>query len=136
MNEYTLEVEGLKRTTVASFQAVERSLRSLKPYGGKTFAILDRGDGSYLQVAGGQISCAVELHRSADTAAGKHWRAFLDAPHGNYPSPVTKHFGAGTIIVQPDEVLWIDDVIAVFEQFMSGEDFPAAVSWREMSGIG
>lgn len=115
-----------------SFGPVKRSLRTLKPYGATTFAILDRGDGSYLQVAGGQISCAVELHRSDALPNAGHWRAYLEAPRPNYTAPVTKHFGAGTVVLQPDEVLWIDDVIEVFAAFMAGQDFPPAASWRQL----
>ena len=121
---FTLEVEGKDPREVTSYATVERSLRSLKPYGPRTYAILDRGDDHFVQVAGGQVSAAVE-YRSPDGL----WRAYLTDPHRNYSAPVTKHFGAGTIIVQPDEVLWLEDVVAVFRVFFEGNgEWP--VGWR------
>ncbi len=33
--------------------------------------------------------------------------------------------------MMPDEILFIDDVIAVFEAFYLGEEFPRNVLWRE-----
>lgn len=126
-----LEVEGRPPRTVTSFVQVERALRALKPYGRTTFAILDRRDGSYLQVAGGQVSATVELHRSDPLSASGTWRAFLRDPRPNYTAPVTKHFGAGTLLLQPDEILWADDVVAVFRQFASGDDFPDVCGWRQ-----
>lgn len=131
--EADLEVEGRQPRAVTSFVQVERALRALKPYGRTTFAILDRRDGSYLQVAGGQISATVELHRSDGLAVSGTWRAFLTTPRPNYTAPVTKRFGAGTLLLQPDEILWIDDVVALFRQFASGDDFPDVVGWRETS---
>lgn len=130
--EADLDVEGRAPRAVTGFAQVERALRALKPYGQPTFAILDRRDGSYLQVAGGQVSATIELHRSDALDRSGTWRAFLKNPHPNYTAPVTKHFGAGTLLLQPDEVLWVDDVVAVFAQFLGGEDFPDAVGWRDM----
>ncbi len=130
---YTLEVEGRPPRPAPSFAPVERALRSLKPHRRPTFAILDRGDGAFLQVAGGQASAAVELHRSAARDAASAHRAFLAAPHPNYSVPVTKRFGAGTLLLQPDEILWADDVVDVFRAFYDGEDAPPCVGWREIA---
>lgn len=132
---WTMEVEGGLPRAVKEYVQVERALRRLTPLGRKTFAILDSGRGSYLQVAGGQVSCVVELNRAPDASEPGRWRAVLEVPHGNYKVAVTKHFGAGTLLVQPDEVLWIDDVVAVFGEFFGGQDFPGFVRWRRMPGL-
>lgn len=134
MNEprWTLEVEGAQPRAVKDRSEVEKALRKLTPVGKPSFAILDSGLGSYLQVAGGQVSCAVELHMGLRPTKPRQWRAVMETPHRNYSVPVTKHFGAGTLLVQPDEVLWIDDVVAVVDEFLQGQEFPASVRWREL----
>ena len=52
-----LEVEKRSPVQAESFAKIEQSLRSLKSYGPESFAILTAQDGSYLQVAGGRITC-------------------------------------------------------------------------------
>lgn len=132
-HQFTLEVEGGEPRPAPSFAPVARALRRLTPHRRPTFAILDRGDGSFLQVAGGQVSASVELHRAAGRATASAHRAFLRDPHPNYTEPVTKRFGAGTLVLQPDEILWVDDVVEIFRLFFDGEDAPPCVQWREIT---
>ena len=127
---FTLEVQGKPAVPVSRFTQVERALRSLKPYGARTYAILEHADGSFLQVAGGQVSACVERHDKTG-----HWRAYLPEAHPNYTTPITKSFGAGKLVVQPDEILWIEEVVRIFADYFSGQHF-STVNWRELDWQG
>ena len=56
-----LEVENKPSRNVDDFQVVEKELRTLKSYGPSSFAILTNADGDFIQVAGGRVTCVVEL---------------------------------------------------------------------------
>lgn len=62
-----LEVEGLRPKTVKSFPVIERALNSLKSYGPRSYAILTNDAGEFIQVAGGKVTCIVEVKSKETT---------------------------------------------------------------------
>jgi hypothetical protein len=71
-----LEVE---KTPVAekSFAKIEKELRALKSYGPHSFASLNKPDDSFVQVAGGRVTCVLEMR---EMPSEKLWRAYMDEP--------------------------------------------------------
>ncbi|WP_082267132.1 MULTISPECIES: hypothetical protein [Komagataeibacter] len=127
-----LKVENKKPIEVSEFSTIEKALRSLKSYGPRSYAILENSDGSYIQVAGGRVTCVLELREKKDN---KHLRAYLPVPHVCYTGEQTLMFGAGKVKMQPDEILFIDDVVSAFRAFFENLPFPSTIKWRDMSNI-
>lgn len=114
----------------------ERRLRQRlgrKRGGDNGFVILESEDGSYVQMLGGGVACCLEWR---DTAAHKHWRAFLDPPKVPWREPST----LGRMRLEPEEFLFIETVVEAFSAFLAGRPFPAEIKWRdvtaELSGYG
>lgn len=124
-----LEIEGKKPVQVQDFALVKKALRSLKSYGPASFAILTKEDGSYLQVAGGRLTCVVE-QRSAGT--GKQMRARYERTKVPYEGSQTLVFGGGKLEAEPEEILFIEDVILIFKAFWEGSAGTAVIAWRDM----
>lgn len=127
-----LEVEKKAPSQVKDFEKVEDALRSLKSYGPHSFASLTKQDGSYVQVAGGRVTCVLEMR---DRNGSQHWRAHLTESKVPFKGQQTLMFGGGHMTMEPDEVLFIDDVIAVFRAFFESAPLPDEVKWRDMSSL-
>ncbi|ROT97424.1 hypothetical protein EB810_06060 [Altererythrobacter sp. FM1] len=125
-----LEVEKTPPAQVQDFAKIEKSLRALKSYGPQSYASLIRPDGSYIQVAGGRVTCVLEIR---EMPSGKHWRAYLEEPKVPFKGEQTLLFGGGHMKMEPDEVLFIDDVVTAFRSFFDGVAFPENLRWRDMS---
>lgn len=127
-----LEVENMKPARVCEFTEVEKALGTLKSYGPHSFASLTAQDGSYVQVAGGRVSCVLEKRTSKTS---EHFRAHLEEPKVPFTGSQTLAFGGGQLQMQPDEVLFIDDVIAVFQAFYESGELPSHIKWRDMTNV-
>ncbi|WP_241694459.1 hypothetical protein [Komagataeibacter melomenusus] len=125
-------MENKEPVKVENFSRIEKYLRSLKSYGPCSYAILENGDGSYIQVAGGRVTCVLELREKQE---GRHLRAYLPIPHVCYTGEQTVMCGAGNITMQPDEILFIDDVVSAFRAFFEQTSFPSNIKWRDMSHV-
>ncbi|MFN4168443.1 MAG: hypothetical protein ACK4HD_09065 [Pannonibacter phragmitetus] len=124
-----LEIEGKKPVQVQDFAPVEKALRSLKSYGPASFAILTKANGAYVQVAGGMQTCIAE--RRLPGSAGNE-RACYHQTRVPFDGRQTLMFGSGRLEVEPDELLFIDDVIALFRAFWDDTPYPETVTWRLM----
>jgi hypothetical protein len=111
---------------------IQRALRSLRSYGPSSYASLTDDDGSYLQVAGGGVTCLLEQYR-ADT--GKRLRAFGDVQKKAFPDGTLLVFRAGEIPMMADEWFMADQVADAFCCFLEGREFPAGVHWRPAPGF-
>lgn len=127
-----LEVEKKQPIQVRDFSKVEKALRALKSYGPHSFASLTREDGTYLQVAGGRVTCALEMRVQPDH---KHFRAYLETPRARSRDQQILMFGGGHVQMKYDEVLFIDDVLVAFKAFFDSEPFPGNIKWRDMSEV-
>lgn len=127
-----LDVENKAPKEVSDFGAIEKSLRALKSYGSQSFAIVTRPDGSYIQVAGGRLTCVLEMRSQSDQ---KHYRAHYDVPKVPFEGPQVLVFGGGQITVNPDEILFIDDVVNAFRAFLGLATYPDNIVWRDVTEI-
>lgn len=127
-----LQVENKSSVQVKSFSQVEKKLRSLKSYGPSSYAIMTNQTGEYLQVAGGRVTCVVE-HGIPKNEILK--RAYLTNPKVSFRGPQTLVFGGGELQMEPDEILFIDDVIELFSSFYHSKPLDIQVKWRDMSKV-
>ncbi|MDX8355536.1 hypothetical protein [Cognatiyoonia sp. IB215182] len=125
-----LEIENRKPTHVKEFAVVEQALRGLQKSGPHSFAILTAQDGSYLQVAGGESTCVIEL-RSRN--GGKHYRAYSKKRHRTEKDLQTLVFGGGKMRVEADELLELEEAIIAFSAFFRKGGFPDQFGWRDIS---
>ncbi|WP_426399135.1 hypothetical protein ACN9M1_22900 [Ralstonia sp. R-29] len=122
-----LEVEGKASISDATPAQIARAIRSLKSYGRSSYASLTNESGNYVQVAGGGVSCMVELF---DASAEVRSRAFHDKPNAGRPHGTVLVFGAGNLPMLSDEWFMANQVVEIFLAFCANAPFPSYVGWR------
>ena len=127
-----LEVEGKASISEATPAQIARAIRSLKSYGRSSYASLTNESGNYVQVAGGGVSCMVELF---DAAAEVCSRAFHDKPSAARPDGTILVFGAGNLPMRSDEWFMANQVVEIFLAFHATAPFPNYVCWRPAPGF-
>ena len=111
---------------------IQKVLLALRSYGPSSYASLTDDAGSYVQVAGGGVSCLLELYQ-ADTK--KRLRAYGDVQKKAYPDGTLLVFRAGEIPMMADEWFMVDQVAAAFRCFSDGREFPEGIYWRPAPGF-
>jgi hypothetical protein len=111
---------------------IRKALLALRSYGPSSYASLTNDTGSYIQVAGGGVSCLIELYQ-ADTR--KRLRAYGDAQNKACPDGTLLVFRAGEIPMMADEWFMANQVAEAFCCFLEGQDFPAGIHWRPAPGF-
>lgn len=128
-----LDVEARKAIQDASSADVIRALRALRSFGPHSFAILTSGDGSYIQVAGGGQTCAIEVRNASN---GRQYRACQFEPHPLFPDGTLLAFGAGKLVLQGDEWFTAGQAATVLIEFLGGAVLPTSVpSWRDVTEL-
>lgn len=120
-------VEKSNDTSHPSDAAVEKVLRSLRSYGPRSYASLEDGEGNYVQVAGGGVTCMVERF---DASTRTRERAFHDHSSPVSPDGTVLAFGGGEVKLMADEWLTADEVVAIFLAFNGHRASPNFVHWR------
>ena len=119
-------IEGVKEARVRS------AILALRSYGPSSFASLTDGQGNYLQVAGGGVTCMLERR---DAVNGKHFRAHLDTPSNVFPDGTVLAFGGGELKLAADEWLAAPLVVEAFVAFLNGKALPTTIKWRDMTAM-
>jgi hypothetical protein len=97
-----------------------------KKGGDNTFAILSATDGSYVQMLGGGVACCLEWR---DVQTGRHFRAFQATPRVPWKNTTR----LGSILLQPREFFFIEQVADAFVAFLRGQPFPPEIKWRDIT---
>jgi hypothetical protein len=131
-SEMLLQIEGKAEIREPSESQIRRVIKSLRSYGPSSYASLTDADGTYVQVAGGGVTCMVERY---DAASQKRLRAFHDKPSPVYPDGTILSFRAGKLQMRSDEWFMSTQVAGIFVAFLKGGEFPQYVSWRDAPGF-
>ncbi|WP_175759269.1 hypothetical protein [Burkholderia ambifaria] len=127
-----LEIEGKVGIAAPTATQVSRAIKSLRSYGPSSYASLTNENGSYVQIAGGGVTCMVE-HFDAETQARS--RAFHDRHNPVCPDGTILVFRAGNIPMRSDEWFISTQVIDIFTAFLNSTAFPVYVHWRPSQGF-
>jgi hypothetical protein len=127
-----LSVQDKPELSDPSEARLRSSLKSLRSYGRSSFAILSDDGGGYVQVAGGGVTCVVEM--KADVSA-RLLRAYLRHAHKVFPDGTVLTSGAGSMSMRSDEWLNIDQATQIFLAFLKADEWPEFVEWRDMSSV-
>src|ERR1700752_4910665 len=87
----------------------QQLLHGVAPLGGASncrIAILNREDGSYIQVGGGGMTCGLEWRDGTD----RQFRAFQDSPVVPWPGVTEPHIGGGVVRLRQAEFFHIGQV--------------------------
>ena len=126
-----LESENRPAIEHATDRQVRSTIKALRSYGPSSFASLTAADGSYLQVAGGGITCTLEWR---DQGTARHYRAHDKEPSRIHPDGTILAFGRGQEVrLQSDEWLAADTVADAFCSFLVGKALPENLGWREIT---
>jgi hypothetical protein len=124
-----LEREGSHNFKDPSEARIRLELKRLYGYGKSSIAYLSAEDGSYVQVAGGNIACVLEWRRPD----GRHFRASQpDAKHP-FPDGTPLQYSGGRIPLLRHEWFFIEQVADAFVAFRFGRPFPEYISWRDVT---
>jgi hypothetical protein len=119
--------EGISSIHNPKPSQIKRALGSMRSYGKSSFSSLTDDQGNYLQVAGGGVTCLLEIYR-ADI--NQRMRAFGNTQNKAFPDGTRLVFRAGEIPMMSDEWFKVEQVIDVFCCFLENRDFPIDVHWR------
>jgi|SRR3954467_3073458 len=127
-----LEIEGKPPTDHATEAQVRSAVLGLRSYGPSSFASLTDSEGNYLQVAGGGVTCMLEMR---DAASRRHYRAFHDVLRPVHPDGTLLVFGGGEIPLKADEWFAAPAVADAFASFLQGEKLPSSIKWRDVTDL-
>lgn len=127
-----LEVEGRPPIDNATEAQVRSALSMLRSYGPSSFASITNEAGNYLQVAGGGVTCMLEMR---DSSARRHYRAYQDVSRPIHPDGTLLVFGGGEIPLKADEWLAAPVVADAFVSFLKGEELPGSIKWRDVTDL-
>lgn len=125
-----LEVEKAPFMENVTGKRVRSAIMALRSYGPSSFASLTDAHGSYLQVAGGGVTCMLEYR---DNASGLHFRAYKDEASKVFPDGTSLVFGGGEIRLAADEWFTAQEVADVFSSFLRTGELPTSVKWRDVT---
>ncbi|MEB5963881.1 hypothetical protein [Comamonas testosteroni] len=127
-----LEQEGKKAVDNPTVNQIKKAISSLRSYGPSSFASITNSRGKYLQVAGGGITCMLELY---DPETKQRFRAFGDKQNPAFPDGTLLVFGAGKLAMRSDEWFFADKVAEAFCNFSRDEPLPIDIKWRLAPGF-
>ncbi|TYK67492.1 hypothetical protein FSY59_27185 [Comamonas sp. Z3] len=127
-----LEQEGKKTVENPTVNQIKKAISSLRSYGPSSFASITNSKGKYLQVAGGGITCMLELY---DPEVKQRFRAFGDKKNPVFPDGTLLVFGAGKLTMQSDEWFFADKIAEAFCNFSKEEPLPTDIKWRPAPGF-
>lgn len=121
------ECEGKAAIQSPKPSQIRKALRGLRSYGPSSFASLTDVQGNYLQVAGGGVTCLLELYR-ADKK--ERMRGFGDVPNKVFPDGTLLVCRVGNIPMMSDEWFMVEQVADAFCAFLEEFDLPIGIHWR------
>jgi len=127
-----LECEGKTPIENPKPSQIRKVVSSLRSYGPSSYASITDPQGSYLQVAGGRVTCMLELYQSN---TGNRFRAFGDTTNTAFPDGTLLVFRAGQIAMQADEWFTADKIAEAFCCFLEGKELPKDIHWRPAPGF-
>ena len=127
--KFLQEFSGSKPTEVSSPKRFLSRLSRLRTYGQTSYASLTREDGAFLQVGGGGNTCVIEYH---DPGRSVHLRARKHTATVPFTGPQTIKFGGGELIVAPEQLFQIADVLEVFEEFLASNSVSEEYLWEPL----
>lgn len=96
-----------------------------------SYAVLEKGDGSYMQVGGGPIEFTVEVRKYFSSGGFSHRKA---RQKDSINSGTKKIIISGSLVdVQTNQVINLETVILLFKSFLDAEDFPTNVEWDDIT---
>jgi hypothetical protein len=93
-------------------------------------AILTSETGSYVQVGGAGLCCALEWR---DALSGRHFRASQDPPVVPWPGVTAHQISGGFVSLRQEEFFRITQAEEAFMAFYDGKPFPAYIRWRDIT---
>ena len=108
-------------------ELLESRLLALRSCGRHSYASLTDAQGSYVQVAGGGVTCLIE---SFDASTSTRSRAFRDKPSPVFPDGTVLSFGGGEMRLKSDEWFHASAVVEIFLCFKHERHYPETVHWR------
>lgn len=127
-----LEVESRPPIDSATEAQVRTAVLGLRSYGPSSFASMTDEAGNYLQVAGGGVTCMLEMR---DASARRHYRAYQDVDRPIHPDGTLLVFGGGEIPLKADEWFAAPMVADAFVSFLKGEELPSSIRWRDVTSL-
>lgn len=127
-----LQLEGEDVVKQPTPEQVREALSRMSPTDAPGYMILEGPGEDYAQVAGGDGVFTVEW-REHSSSGFRHWKAGLHGKptSGDAVVPTT----SGDITVKSNERLNLDEVEAIFVEFLTTKGRSEKFAWRDISGM-
>lgn len=120
------ERESKKPIDNVSEKQLRRQLSFKSSWADTTFAILDAGNGDYVQMLGGGVGCCIEWR---DARTGRHYRGSQQPPKVHWKHRTQRD----RLWLEPEEFFIIDQVIEAFVAYLHGRPMPEYIIWRDIT---
>jgi hypothetical protein len=117
--------------TDPAWPTVEAALRGIDPLGPGYFVLSRAADG-YLQVAGSKSRAICEWRQLEGTGRFRH--GVLGRP-GQADDPTSVDSAAGKIRLRANEVLTIEEVVAIFHRYYDTGEAPGLYTVRDVTAM-
>lgn len=98
-----------------------------------SYAVLEKEDGSYMQVGGGPLEFTVEVRQYLSSGGFTHKKA---KQKDSISSGTMKIIISGSLVdIQTNQVMNLETVILLFKSFLDGEVLPTTVEWDDITNM-
>lgn len=126
------ESEGKTPIVNPTVKQVKSVISKLRSYGPSSFASITDENGSYLQVAGGGVTCMLEKY---DSKSGRRFRAYGLNKNLAFPDGTLLVFRGGELKMKSDEWFRFEKIIDAFCCFLEKKPLPIDIFWRPAPGF-
>lgn len=126
------EREGNKPVQAPTPARLQREISRLRTTGPSSFAVLQRDDGTYLQMAGSPGGLVLEKR---EAPSGQHFRAYQDQPVVPFEDGTELVFAASRIRLRAVEWFTLQQVVDIAVAFAAQRAEPEFVRWRDITDL-
>jgi hypothetical protein len=133
-----LELGGAKTVYDPSDKVLVKEVGKMSPWKGRTFAVLTRDDGSFIQAGGGGVACFLERLDKGAAGQGrghekdKLLRASQDKPTFRTSDGTYLSLGHTKMVLGQNEWFTSSQVAEAFHAFAHGMPYPDYIRWSEI----
>ncbi|WP_019910182.1 hypothetical protein [Paenibacillus sp. HW567] len=98
-----------------------------------SYAVLETGEGNYIQVGGGPVEYTVEIRKMLQDAEFSHWKARKINVENE---GIKKIIISGSVVdVKSNQVIDLDTVLKLFDAYFDGQPLPLSTEWDDITNM-
>jgi Immunity protein Imm1 len=126
---FAFEREGREKIPEPTERRIRSELKRIHGVTPSSWAVLKSRSGSYLQVAGGGMTCVLEYQDQESGSRQRAWQDHAVVPP-DWADGTLLVFQAGAIPLNRDEWVRVEQVADAFAEFLHTGQLPQSLHWR------